>query len=217
MVGCRNGVIEDCRFHDARGEAANGVQAKGGSSEIIIRRCRFENAGGRAVNAGGSTGLDYFRPQDAAYEAKAIVVEDNEFLRGSCAVAFVGVDGAVVRHNTIYRPGRWAFRILQETVADRFVPCRNGEVSKNVIVFRADELREAINVGGKTAPETFRFSGNRWCCLDRPESSARLVRLPSEETGASFDLEPKLSDPENGDLSIPGRLPDDAGARFALR
>ena len=32
-------------------------------------------------------------------------------------VAFVGVDGATVRHNTIYRPRRWGLRILQENRA----------------------------------------------------------------------------------------------------
>ncbi|HVJ69603.1 MAG TPA: right-handed parallel beta-helix repeat-containing protein, partial [Caulifigura sp.] len=53
MVGCHNGVITDCRFFDVTSDGANGVQAKGGSHDIVIRRNRFENAGGRGVNAGG--------------------------------------------------------------------------------------------------------------------------------------------------------------------
>ena len=53
MVGCQKGAITRCKFSDAIGDAANGVQTKGGSSDIVIQFCRFENAGGRAVNAIG--------------------------------------------------------------------------------------------------------------------------------------------------------------------
>jgi polygalacturonase len=95
VVGCRNGVVKGCKFLDG-GESANGVQTKGGSSEIVIQRCRFQNAGGRAVNLGGSTGLAYFRPANAEFEAASITVEDCEFIDGTAAIAFVGVDGALV-------------------------------------------------------------------------------------------------------------------------
>ena len=47
----------------------------------------YEDAGGRAVNIGGSTGLAYFRPAGANFEAREITVEDCEFLGGMCAVA----------------------------------------------------------------------------------------------------------------------------------
>ena len=169
MVGCKNGLIKNCKFFEATGDAANGVQTKGGTSDIVIQHCRFENAGGRAVNVGGSTGLAYFRPRDAKYEAKDITVEDCEFLGGMAAVAFVGVDGAVVRHNTIYRPRRWPIRILQESTDERFVACKNGKFNNNVIAFRSDEVREIVNIGGKTAPRRSSFpatSGIAW--IDRP-------------------------------------------------
>jgi hypothetical protein len=213
MVGCRNGAIKNCKFLEATGDAANGVQAKGGSSDIVIQRCRFENAGGRAVNIGGSTGLAYFRPRDATYEAKNITVEDCEFLGGMSAVSFVGVDGAVVRHNTIYRPRRWAVRILQENTDPRFVPSRNGKFQNNLVVFRSDEVREIVNIGGKTAPETFDFAGNAWGCLDRPDQTRRMVRLPVEEKGGSYGAAPDFKDAERGDIGIPNRQVNDAGAR----
>jgi hypothetical protein len=213
MVGCKNGVIKGCKFTDATGDAANGVQTKGGSSHILVQRCRFENAGGRAVNIGGSTGLPYFRPRDAKYEAKDITVEDCEFVGGMSAVAFVGVDGALVRHNTIYRPRRWSVRILQETTLPEFVPSRNGKFINNVIAFRSDEVRENINIGGKTAPETFEFSGNVWCCLDRAADTRRLVRLPVEETGGTYGVVPNFMDPARGDIRITDRKPQDAGVR----
>jgi hypothetical protein len=213
MVGCQRGVIAGSTFIDARGDQANGVQAKGGSSDIVVQRCRFERAGGRAVNVGGSTGLDYFRPAVGDFEAKTITVEDCEFLLGGSAIAFVGVDGAIVRHNTIYRPGRWAIRILQENTDARFVPSRRGVFENNVVAFRAAEVREFVNIGPNTAPETFEFRGNVWHCLDRPDATQRLVRLPGKETGGIYDREPKFKDAEKGELVIVGRKAEDAGVR----
>lgn len=213
MVGCTAGVVSKCKFSDAGGDAANGVQTKGGSSDIIIERCRFENFGGRGVNIGGSTGLPYFRPRDATYEARNITVEDCEFIGGMAAVAFVGVDGALVQHNTIYRPKRWPIRILQENTDQRFATCRNGKLVKNVIVFRSDEVRQVFNIGPNTAPETFTISGNVWACLDRPDDTKQLIRSPVAETNGTYGAAPKFNDAANGDVRLPNRQPLHAGVR----
>ncbi|MFN0126929.1 MAG: right-handed parallel beta-helix repeat-containing protein [Verrucomicrobiales bacterium] len=213
MVGCRAGVITGCTFKDAGGDMANGVQTKGGSSEIVVQRCRFENFGGRGVNIGGNTGLPFFRPKDAPFEAQAITVEDCEFLGGQAAIAFVGVDGAIVRHNTIYRPRRWPVRILQENQDPRFVPSRRGKFEHNIIVFRADEVRESINIGSHTAPDTFQFASNVWYCLDRPADTQRLVRLPTRESNGAYGIEPGLEDPENGNLTVRDGKHGQAGVR----
>jgi hypothetical protein len=158
MVGCHTGVISGCLFQNARSDQANGVQTKGGSSDITISKCRFTNSGGRGVNAGGSTGLDYFRPKDAAYEAKNITIEDCTFEGGMSAIAFVGVDGATARHNTIYCPTKWAFRVLQENADARFARCGNVKVENNLIAFRNAEVKTVVNVGENTAIETFVFT-----------------------------------------------------------
>jgi len=123
----------------------------------VIRRNRFEHAGGRAVNIGGSTGLKFFRPPLAASgqyaEARNLRVEGNTFIGSVVPVAFVGVDGALVRFNTIERLGRWALRILQETTAPGFVACRNGEFSDNTILFESMRWSEGgVNIGASTAP-----------------------------------------------------------------
>lgn len=213
MVGCHQGEIKNCRFVEARGNAANAVQTKGGSSAIVVRRCRFENAGGRGVNVGGSTGLPFFRPKDADYEAKNITVEDCEFVGGMAAVAFVGSENCRVEHNTIYCPERWPLRILQENVDPRFVACRNNLFAKNVVVFRSEGVREVVNIGGKTQPETFQFVGNVWLCLDRPGDTQRLVRLPATERDGVYGREVKLADGEKGDVRILGRKDGEAGVR----
>lgn len=204
MVGCHRGVIEGCtlRFEEGKGY---GVQAKGGSSQILIRRCRFEHAGHRAVNLGGSTGLQFFRPPlkkgEEHAEARDITVEGCTFIGALAPIAFVGVDGAKVRFNTLYRPRRWALRILQETTAEGFVPCRRGEFTDNIVVFRSDEWFEGgVNIGPHTAPQTFRFARNFWYCLDRPERSR--PSLPVEEQEGVYGKDPLLRDPERGDLRL---------------
>jgi hypothetical protein len=206
MVGCHRGVIEKNLLRHTDEEGSTGIQAKGGSSGIAIRGNRFESAGGRAVNAGGSTGLAFFRPPLAGgsggerFEAKDILVEGNTFIGGGAAVAFVGADGAVARFNTIYRPRRWALRILQENREEGFVPCRRGEFTDNVIAFRSAEWRGAANVGPNTSAESFKFERNFWYSLDRPERSR--PELPAAETGGSYGSDPLFADPEKGDLSL---------------
>jgi hypothetical protein len=213
MVGCHRGVVQRSRLLGPGGEQANAVQTKGGSSDVIVRRCRIENPGGRGVNIGGSTGLPFFRPAEAPYEAHNITVEDCEFLGGDAAVAFVGVDGATVQHNTIYRPAHWAVRILQENVAERFARCRRGKFLNNVVAFHSGDVREAVNIGGNTEPETFEFAGNRWLCLDRPEESARHVRLPVAESRPAVGPPPEFADAEKGKLTIRNRKSGEAGVR----
>jgi hypothetical protein len=204
MVGCHRGLISGCTF---RKGGANGVQAKGGSADVTVRKCRFEDAGERAVNLGGSTGDAFFRPrlkdfpENGKYEAKDLHVEGCTFVGSSAAVAFVGVDGAVVRYNTIYRPGRYAIRILQEKTDAGFVPCRNGVFENNVVVFRSDAwVTGGVNIGPNTAPETFKFSGNLWYCEDRPGRSE--PKPPTAETGGLVGKDPQFVDPAKGDFGV---------------
>ncbi|MCA9064289.1 MAG: hypothetical protein KDA96_14565, partial [Planctomycetaceae bacterium] len=183
------------------------------SADITVRDCRFEHAGGRAVNLGGSTGAEYFRPVDATCEARNITVEDCTFIGSMSPIAFVGVDGASVRFNTIYRPVRWSIRILQETQKSDFVPCRNGVFSNNIVVFRSDEVRTIVNVGEGTAPGTFHFAQNHWYCIDKPQRS-HLLGLPTAEMGGSYGKDPLFRDPERGDFRRHDDSPvTDAGVR----
>lgn len=213
MVGCHGGSISHCAFGEGAAEA-NGVQMKGGSSGITLSNCRFENSGGRAVNLGGNTGLEYFRPAAQVYEAKEIVVEDCVFIGSMAAVAFVGVDGAIVRHNIFYRPKRWLLRILQENQREEFVPCRNGKFTRNIVVFHAEELATAVNVGPKTAPGTFEFAENFWYAIGAAESTRRAVKLPTVERDSLYGEDPGFVDEDHGDFSL---RPDSAAREYGPR
>lgn len=182
LVGCHRSLIVGCRFVGKEGFSASaGVQIKGGSSEITVEKCHFQNAGERALNFGGSTGLAYFRPPGAKHEAARLVARNNVIEGSLCAAAFVGVDGAEFAGNTIRYPGRWIFRILQETTEEGFVPCRNVRITGNRIVFRRAEIRSDLNVGANTAPETFVFEGNRWLAEDRPEASKPILPVGEKD------------------------------------
>jgi len=211
MVGCHRGLIEQCTFRGKEGFSQNtGPQAKGGSSKIMIRQCLFVDAAQRSVQLGGSTGLAFFRPKGVLYEAKELTVEDCVFFGGEAAVSFVGVDGALFHHNTIVRPKLWVARILQETREPGFVPSRNGVFERNIIVFRSD-LRDFVNVGPATAPETFRFADNWWYCEDRPQASK--PRLPVQETGGIYGQNPQLKQTDGGWWQTENPAARDYGAR----
>lgn len=210
MVGCHRGVISGCTIRHNNPEPPNctGVQAKGGSSEIAILGNRFEHAGGRSINIGGSTGRPYFRPAlgsgNEHAEARAIRVEGNTFLGSIAPVAFVGVDGAVVRFNTIERPARWAVRILQENRAPDFIACRRGEFTDNIVIFESTRWSEGgVNIGAGVAADTFTFARNWWYCADAPARSA--PRLPVAEMGGVHGRAPEEARPVAGAAAWRGR------------
>ena len=180
LVGCHDSLITGCKLEGKDGFSATaGIQLKGGTSAVTVEKCEFRNAGERPLNVGGSTGLPFFRPQNATAEASKIVVRDCTIEGSLCAVAFVGVDGAEFSGNTVLYPKKWLFRILQETREPRFVPCRNVIVKNNRFTFRRSEVSVDVNIGEGTAPETFVFEGNQWKAEDRPEASR--PKLPSPE------------------------------------
>jgi hypothetical protein len=185
FVGCHKSLITGCVITGKPGFSQHtGPQFKGGCEDIVIEKCRFKDAGERPIQVGGSTGMDYFRPPGAKYEARRITIRDNVIEGGVCATAFTGVDGAEFTGNTVKSPEKWIFRVLQETKVEGFPPCRNVVVSGNSFVFQRAKVREELNIGPDTAPETFRFENNRWLAEDKPEAS--VPKLPVGEKGGSY-------------------------------
>ena len=161
-VGCADGIISDNRLLQENLPTGSGIQAKGGSSDLRILRNRFVNCAGRSVNLGGSTGIPYFRPPDATFEARNLTVTDCHFSGSIAPIAFVGIDGGLVRHCTVENPQRWVIRILQESTDARFIPSRNGIFERNRIQFDPSQISTLVNVGAKTNPDSFLSRGNSW-------------------------------------------------------
>ncbi len=203
MVGCRDGVVEDCRFEGKEGfSAASGVQLKGGTRDVLVHRCWFRDAGERAVNLGGSTGAAYFRPAVGDFEAKGIEIAGNRFSGSMAPLAWVTADGGHVHHNTFHLPAKWALRILQETEDPRFRPCRGGVFERNLVVLDAS-VRTVVNTGPGTAPETFRFLGNAWFRA----GDGRPPDLPVREEDGVHGVDPVLEDPGGPGMRITSKDP----------
>lgn len=159
MVGCHRGLFIRNTFSN---QGSNSIQIKGGSEQITITQSKFTNGGARALNIGGSTGLEFFRPQNAKFEAARVFVYANVFEGGETPFAFVGAIHSKVYNNTIINPDRWAMRILQETVdASRFEPCGKDSVINNIFILKSSTGTE-VNIGPNTAPATFFYSNNIW-------------------------------------------------------
>jgi hypothetical protein len=184
MVGCHDGVIEECTFVGLDGfSQSNAVQLKGGTEDVLVHCCLFQNAGRRSINLGGSTGLRFFRPDVRHYEARRITIAGNTFIGSTAPVAWVTADGGRVHHNTVFMPQKWVLRILQETSDPNFTPCQNGVFENNLIVYdtRVDVL---VNVGPRTTPETFAFRRNVWCDVS---GEGRPALPTTEVTGTYLD------------------------------
>ncbi|MDT8323705.1 MAG: right-handed parallel beta-helix repeat-containing protein [Bacteroidota bacterium] len=159
MVGCHDGSFERNRFENG---GSNCIQAKGGTRRIRITRNLFLGGGQRAINIGGSTGLAYFRPQDADYEAMHISVFANIFTGAVAPIAYVGAVYCEVFNNTMYLPEKWAVRILQENTHVRFQPCGMNTFVNNLVYLDNRAAAPSFNIGPDTRPETFVLMNNLW-------------------------------------------------------
>lgn len=190
MVGCHAGMFIDNLFERS---GSNAIQAKGGTAFIRIERNRFNEGGARALNIGGSTGLQFFRPQGVNYEASNIGVYSNVFIGAEAPIAFVGAVNSEVVNNTIWLPRKWAIRILQETVGDGFLPCGNNAFRNNIVVVDDAADSPTLNIGGNTAPETFLFSNNLWYHISNPGWNG--PNLPVVESAGIIGRDPLLLAP----------------------
>jgi hypothetical protein len=189
MVGCHMGVVEGCRLVGAKGfTQSSGIQMKGGSADIVVRRNYFDKAGSRAINLGGSTGLQFFRPSVGTYEAKNITVAGNRFAGSMAPIACVTADTGHIYNNTFYMPEKWVLRILQETRDSRFKSCQGVLFERNLVVYDS-RIRSFVNVGPGTRPETFTFRHNAWFRTD----GSRKPMLPTNETGGVYQVDPRLA------------------------
>lgn len=199
MVGCHRGKIQGNCFENM---GSNGIQAKGGTQYITIEQNDFIHAGRRSVNLGGSTGLPFFRPQDAPFEAADLLVRANTFLGSDAPIAFVGSTRVLVENNTIVYPEVWIYRILQENVDARFIQCGDN-IMRNNLVYVDDRLRRDFNIGSNTRPETFLFENNLW--YNEDDMNWGGPDNPGTEPIAITDIDPQLIDILSGNYHVQNR------------
>lgn len=197
MVGCHEGQVKQCQFLN---QGSNSIQMKGGTRNITVERNFFKFGGERTLNIGGSTGLPFFRPINATYEAADIRVYSNVFIGSVAPIAFVGAINCAVVNNTIYLPTKWVLRILQETVdTTRFAPCGNNDFINNIIYIN-NLVSVECNIGPNTDPGSFLFSNNMWFKENDPSWSGPV--LPVEDMNSLNGEDPLFRDAENDDFSL---------------
>jgi hypothetical protein len=201
MVGCHYGLIQGNRFENL---GSNAIQCKGGTQQIRIEANAFKNAGARALNLGGSTGLAFFRPDTAHYEAANLQVYSNVFTGSEAPIAYVGSVNVDVANNTFYLPGKWVIRILQETVdPDRFVSCGDNFFRNNIIYL--GNLPTETNIGPNTRPESFTFRNNLW--FNYLNSTWSGPDIPVPDPFEILNQDPLLANAAAGNFDIPGNSP----------
>lgn len=194
MVGCHDGLVQNSLFaHTNTSNGGTTLQPKGGSKNITFRANRIELPpdAGRAVQAGGSTGAQFFRfvDGDSGYEADEIVAEGNVIIGGSSAFSWVNIDGGIFHHNVVHRPYRWVARILNENQGSAtIVDTQNGQLHDNRIVFNdtGSEFSTAVNDGPETEPDTYSFARNRWLNLANPTPGGSRPALPTVEVDGVY-------------------------------
>ncbi len=203
MVGCHHGLISQCKFENM---GSNAIQAKGGCQFLKIEGNFFKNCGQRTLNLGGSTGLSFFRPIDATFEASDIAVHSNVIIGSVAPIAYVGCQRVEVVNNTIYKPEKWVLRILQETVdTTRFIKCGNN-VFRNNLIYRGNAVSIDCNVGGNTNPQSFLFSNNLWYHYENATWSGP-GGLPTTDLNQVKGLDPLFANLGAEDFSIPTHSP----------
>ena len=158
------------------------------------------DGGLRSLNLeGANTGAAFFRPFGANYEAADIdgicATSSSEARRPLPTWSSQGVR---VWNNTIYRPGKWVIRILQESADTSFYQAAAyGEFVNNLAIVD-NSLSTATNVGPNTNAASFLFAHNLWFHLDQPNWSGPY--LPSMEINGKIQMDPMLLDPVIGDM-----------------
>lgn len=189
MIGCHRGMVENCRFvgRESNKESC-AIQIEGGSSNILVQTSFFRWTGDHAIKLGGQTEAGLFRPAAAPYEATDIEVAGNRIFGGQAAFAWVTADGGVVHHNTIVYPNGWVMDIQQGSDDKRFVACRNGRFTENMVLLDP-RVSRIVHLGDNTAPETFAFRSNAWYRTAGPKP----LRLPGPESDNVQGVDPVIS------------------------
>jgi len=196
MVGCHNGLINKNRFENM---GSNAIQMKGGTQFITVERNLFKNCGARTLNLGGSTGLAYFRPQDAKFEAADLYVYSNIFIGSEAPVAYVGSTRVKVVNNTFYLPEKWVVRILQETVDPaRFISCGDNSFENNIIY--QGTISTETNIGPNTRPGSFVYHNNYW--YHYQNASWVGPNLPVTDPGLVKNKNPQFTHVESENFSL---------------
>ncbi len=209
MVGSHRGLITGNHFHN---KPLNGVQTKGGSSDVLITGNVFEGVEGRSIQLGGDTGEPYYRPIDAAYPAQQIRVVANiirtnpEQETQNDAFSLNGCRDCLIAHNTVTDIGRRSSILY----IDREEAERPGNsrivLANNVYLVTEQDADSAIlrlSQRGRIGSDELKFDHEVYAGISRDAWLAQtsVLKLPSDRFNGIRWLDPELDRqgrPRNG-------------------
>ncbi len=205
LIACEDVAISRSAFRGLSDHSqACGIRARAGSDRVSITESRFENAGDIAVCMGGRSNPDEFIPPLPAGAASPTVAEamrimiDQSIIVGSlCPIAFIHATDCVVRSNTIYRPTRCVFALLQQNPDLAIRPNARNLFGGNLITWKAGDVSRLVEADEGVTITDFILEQNLWWSDDPPDRRDKLGPLPGrpEQTADQlFDVNPQFSE-----------------------
>jgi hypothetical protein len=188
MVSCMDGQIVGV-MADGCNKGGWGIQAKGGSSSLVIQDCQIKNVTQRGIQIGGVTSPDSFREKEQEWEATGIEVKSCDVYGGDASIAIIHAVDVSVQNCRWIHPKKWFFRFLNENSSTRFHASRNVLLRRNLCVASGLSFIGPVNSSIDLRAESIRFEENLWFHESFPDWDLRLG-LPSGEKRGIAGIEP---------------------------
>lgn len=201
MVGAQDVRVIGNRLHDVVDQP--GIQAKGGSTDVLIDRNVVTAADG-GINLGGVTAPDSFYPPDADYEGLRVVATNNVLVSTQVAAAFWGChDCAFTNNSVVMTDPHQPVRFHNGTTPTGGVSTvQNPQLIDNLFSF-ATRPQDLLNATPLDNAATLVQSHNLFYCATRPIAEVFSdIPVGDASTGTLLDVDPQLTDPESGDLTL---------------
>jgi hypothetical protein len=188
MVSCVDGQIVGI-MADGCNQGGWGIQAKGGSSNLLVQDCQIKNVTQRGIQIGGVTSPDSFREKDQDWEARGIEVKSCDVYGGDASIAIIHARGVSIQNCRWIYPKKWFFRFLNENPSRRFQPSGNVLIEGCLCVANGNSFIGPVNSGIGLNDDSVRFADNIWFHENFPKWDLRLG-LPCVEDGGVSGIEP---------------------------
>jgi hypothetical protein len=161
MVACTDGKIVGV-IADGCYRGGWGIQAKGGSQDLLIQDCQVVNVTQRGIQVGGITAPGSFREKGAKWEANRIQIESCDVYGGDASIAIIHAMDVSIRSCRWIHPKKWFFRFLNENNTFGFQSSRNVLIQENLFVATGASFIGPVNSGIAWDPTSIRFEDNIW-------------------------------------------------------
>ena len=98
-----------------------------------------------------------------------------------------------MRNNTLLRPRRCAFALLQQSPDLRVKPTGRNTFGNNLISWQTGDLKRLVEIDDGANSTAFVLEPNMWWSDEPLETRRKLGQFPGKQPAAQiFDVDPKL-------------------------